>query len=75
MAKTFHIMSTGQKWERLEKEYIPSDWTSNAEILMTDSQDTPPGGRHLCARSNNMVYVTLNKFRSNHCTMLDDVAR
>ena len=23
---------------------------------------TPPGGRHLCARSNKTVYVTLNKF-------------
>ena len=36
MAKTFHIKAQGQKLVPLEKECIPSDWTSDAKIYMTD---------------------------------------
>ena len=38
MAKKFHIKSQGQKLVPLEKEYISSDWTSDANIWMTDVQ-------------------------------------
>ena len=27
-----------QKWARLEKEYLPSDWNSDAKIWMEDVQ-------------------------------------
>ena len=30
-----HNMSKGKKWARSEKEYSPSDWTSETKILMT----------------------------------------
>ena len=30
------ITSTVQKWARFEREYIPSNWSSDANILMTD---------------------------------------
>ena len=33
-----HNMSLGQKCARLDKEYLPSDWTSNANISMADIQ-------------------------------------
>ena len=36
LAKTFHIKAQGQKLVPLEKECIPSDWTSDANIYMTD---------------------------------------
>ena len=38
MAKKFNIKSQGQKLVPLEKEYIPSDWTSGTKIWMTDAQ-------------------------------------
>ena len=38
MAKTFHIKSQGQNLVPTEKEYIPSDWTSDAKIYMKDVQ-------------------------------------
>ena len=38
MAKTFDIKSQGQKLVPLEKEYISSDWTSEANIYITDAQ-------------------------------------
>ena len=31
-----HNMSGGQKWTQFEKEYMPSDCTSDTKILMTD---------------------------------------
>ena len=38
MAKTFDIKSQDQKLVPLEKEYISSDWNSEAKIYMTDAQ-------------------------------------
>ena len=32
------IVSAGQKWARLEKEYLHSDWTSDANIWMAGGQ-------------------------------------
>ena len=40
MAKTFHIMSPGPKWVRLEKEYSPYEWTSGNNIRITDYQES-----------------------------------
>ena len=44
MAKMFHIKSNGKKLAPLEKEYPPSDWTSDANIWM---EDDVQGGRVL----------------------------
>ena len=33
-AKMTKIVSEGQKWTRLEKEYLHSDWTSDTNIWM-----------------------------------------
>ena len=32
--KTGNIVSTGQKWAQLEKEYLQSDWTSDSKVRM-----------------------------------------
>ena len=32
--KKSHIMSSGQKWARFDKEYIPYDWTSETKIWL-----------------------------------------
>ena len=32
------IVSAGQKWAQLEKEYIHYDWTSDAKIWMTEGK-------------------------------------
>ena len=33
--KMFHILSMGQQWARIMKEYLSSDWTTDANIWMT----------------------------------------
>ena len=33
-AKMANIVSTGQKWARVEKEYLHYDWTSDTKIWM-----------------------------------------
>ena len=32
-------MSPGLKWAQLEKEYLPYEWISDANILMADAQE------------------------------------
>ena len=39
MAKMFHIKYQGQKLVLLEKYYLPSDWTYDANICMTDAKE------------------------------------
>ena len=50
MAKKFHIKSQGQKLVPLEKEYISSDWTSEAKIWMTNVQ-----GGNISDRKRNLL--------------------
>ena len=37
-AKTANIVSTGQKWARLQNEYLHYDWTSDTKIWMAGGQ-------------------------------------
>ena len=50
MAKTFHIMSPGQKLARLEKEYLPSGWS----IWMTDAQEGDLLARKRISKNSNI---------------------
>ena len=38
-------MSLGQKWAQLEKEYLPSEWNSEAKIWMANVQGGDISGR------------------------------
>ena len=54
------IVSAGQKWARLEKEYFHSDWTSDTNIWMAGGQ-----GSDLSARKKiSNVFDFLTKFKS-----------
>ena len=46
-AKMYLIVSVGQKWARFEKEYLPFDWSSEANILIEDVK-----GGDISARKN-----------------------
>ena len=50
-AKIASNVSTGQKWARLKKEYLHSEWTSDTKIWMVGEQ-----WGDLSARQNILVY-------------------
>ena len=47
MAKTVLIVSAGQKWVRLEKEYLHSWWIYDAKIWMTGGKGGDPSARKM----------------------------
>ena len=75
-------MSRGQKLARSEKEYIPSDWTSDTKILMTGDAE---GDFSVCkgilkysnfGLSYNMLKMLHNRSlrpRSNHDKLDDEM--
>ena len=52
------MVSTGQKWARLEKECLHSDWTSDTNILMADGQ-----GGDLSARKRFLIFKIYDRFK------------
>ena len=54
------IMSAVPKWERLDKEYLYSDWTFDTNILMTGGQ-----GGDIYARKNIFDFLRNYKLSKN----------
>ena len=52
-------VSAGQKWTRLEKEYIHSDWTSDTKIRMVGGQ-----GGDLSAPKMILILNLLTKLKT-----------
>ena len=50
------IVSAGQKWAQLEKEYLHYDWASDAKIWMEGRQ-----GSDISARKSILIFNTLSK--------------
>ena len=53
-------MSAVPKWERLDKEYLYSDWTFDTNILMTGGQ-----GGDIYARKNIFDFLRNYKLSKN----------
>ena len=53
------IVSADQKWARLEKEYLNSDWTSDTNIWMAGGQ-----GGDLFARKRILILFIFTKLQT-----------
>ena len=64
-SKTAIIVSAGQTWARLEKEYIHSDWTSDTKIWMAGGQ-----GGYLSPRKISFFLLSYKLFKNGWVTVL-----